>query len=221
MRPTLRWKTPTAWAAAVLADPLALLADHAHCEMGAASTAQTLIARHPGEPILVDALAALASEELRHFRRVHRLLAELGGELPPIGQNPYAGALVRAVDRKSPTALFDRLIVSALIEERSHERFEMLAAACFQDAASRCGEEEANVSEMIGKLFSDLLSSEAGHARLFLDLAERLFPEEDLAARLASWEEREAEGIRSLAFSYRVHSGPPESVPGPQGWGTA
>jgi len=202
--PELRWHTPPGWAAAALVQPLALLVDHAHCELGAASTAQTLIARHPDEPELVDALAALAAEELRHFRRVHRLLRELGGELQPVRENPYARGLVRAIDRADPGALVDRLLVSALIERRSLERFELLAEACTGEHAR------------LGELFRELGPSEAGHARLFVDLAADLAPRHapdvDVPARLAHWADHEARVVRGLPFAPRIHSGPPAPV---------
>ena len=194
----LDWDTPATWAEEVLRHPLALLVDHAHCELGAASTAQTMIARHPAEVRLVDPLAALASEELRHFRRVHRLLGELGGELQPIQANPYAVGLVRAVDRGATTALADRLLVSALIEARSHERFELLAAAS----------EGEEALAPLHRLFVELGPSEAGHARLFVELAAELCPGLDVDARLAHWSRHEARVIQSLPFAPRIHSGP-------------
>ena len=197
MSPELRWLTPPEWARAALRDPFALLVDHAHCELGAASTAQTLIARHPSEGRLVDALAALAAEELRHFRRVHRLLEALGGELQPIQANPYAVSLVRSIDRASPEALLDRMLVSALIERRSLERFELLGVA------AEDGQPE------IAELFRELGPSEAGHARLFVDLATELFPNAEIEPRLEHWAELEARVIQALPFAPRIHSGPP------------
>jgi len=191
----LAWETPEAWARCALQEPLELLIDHAHCELGAASTAQTLIARHPDIDPLVDRFSALAAEELRHFRRVHRLLRERGGVLRAPGANPYAGGLVRAIERSAPDALVDRLIVSGLIERRSLERFELLAAAA----------EDRELAAM----FLELGPSEMGHALMFIDLARVLFPAVDVDARLAEWSAREAELISSLPFGPRVHSGPP------------
>ncbi len=196
MTPVLAWSTPASWATEALRDPLALLVDHAHCELGAASTAQTLIARHSTETALVDALAALAAEELRHFRRVHRLLERLGGTLQPVQSNPYAVGLVKSIDRTAPEALFDRMLVSALIERRSLERFELLAAAAAPEQPE------------IAELFLELGPSEAGHARLFVELAVELHPDGDVAGRLEHWTELEARLIRSLPFAARIHSGP-------------
>ena len=191
----LTWETPRAWASGALENPLELLIDHAHCELGAASTAQTLIVRYADIDPLVDRFSALAAEELRHFRRVHRLLRERGGVLRAPGPNPYAGGLVRAIDRSAPEALVDRLIVSGLIERRSLERFELLAEAC--------------TDVQMGEMFRELGPSEMGHAIMFIDLARVLFPAVDVDQRLAQWTQHEGEWIAGLPFASRIHSGPP------------
>ena len=195
----LRWATPRAWAERALERPDELLCDHAHCELGAASSAQGLIARYPEEARLVDPLASLAAEEMRHFRRVHEHIVRRGGVLTPIRKNDYAESLVRAIDRGRPDALLDRLLVAGLIERRSLERFELLAEV----AGSACE---------LGAFFAALAPSEAGHARLFVALASELFPASEVEARLDGWERREAELVRGLPFAHRIHSGPPVPV---------
>lgn len=153
--------TPTddAWIDAALADVASLLCDHAHCEMKAASNAMSLAVRHGDRPELVQALTALAEEELAHFRRVHQMLIERGIPLgnPPV--DPYAATLRRLAHElgqfRSP--LVDRLLIGALIEARSCERFRLLS-------------ERAPESELRA-LYHELLASEAGHYRTFLDLA--------------------------------------------------
>jgi len=200
--PDLRWTTPRAWAERALERPLELLCDHAHCELGAAASAQGLIARYPDEARLVDPLASLAAEELRHFRRVHVWIVRGGGALTPIRKNEYAESLVRAIDRGRPDALLDRLLVAGLIERRSLERFELLAEV------ARARPEDEERAEL-GAFFAALAPSEAGHARLFVDLAKDLFPSAEVAARLEAWERREAELVQGLPFAHRIHSGPP------------
>jgi tRNA-(ms[2]io[6]A)-hydroxylase len=178
----------------VLARPLALLADHAQCELGAAAAGQALIARYPDRPELVERMSALAIEELRHFRRVHRLLRERGGTLPTPSPNPYAEGLLRSA-RGSENPLLDRLLVAALIERRSLERFELLA-----DAAE---------DPELASLFAELGPSEAGHGRLFLELAREVASEPAVHGRLQHWTLLEARLIQGLAFGFRIHSGPP------------
>ena len=194
----LAWTTPRAWAEAALGEPLALLSDHAYCELGAAAAAQGLLARRPEDSRLVERLAAHASEELRHFRAVHRLLVELGGALEPVRTNPYAEGLLAHVQRGAG-GLVDRLLVFGLIERRSLERFELLAEV----AAERASE--------LAALYAELAPSEAGHAALFLELARERAPAAELEVRLGRWLEREAELAAGLPFAPRIHSGPPRS----------
>lgn len=192
----LAWATPVGWAGAALAEPLALLGDHAHCELGAAAAAQGMLARKPEAGELVERLSAHALDELRHFKQVHRLLRDLGGSLEPVRVNTYAEALISRCERGARN-LLDRLLVAAVIERRSLERFELLAEA----AGAR--------QPLLSELYRELAPSEAGHAALFVELARDHFPSEDVAGRLARWIAFEAETIRRLDFGPRIHSGPP------------
>jgi tRNA-(ms[2]io[6]A)-hydroxylase len=166
-----------AWAAAALADLDGVLADHAHCEMKAASNALSLAARHPEIPSIVLALTELAQEEILHFQEVYAWLGRRGVSLGPPPKDPYAGALRRALLNLGPTTLsplVDRLLVAALIEARSCERFKMLVDALGRPlgeaAASTPGEESlAELSAFYARLFA----AEARHYRTFVDLAER------------------------------------------------
>jgi len=198
--PSLAWSTPSSWAGAALDDPEALLDDHAHCELGAAAAAQSLIARVPHHSRLVDRLSALAAEEMRHFRRVHRLLVRRGGRLRPPRTNPYTAGLLAVVREPREERLLDRLLVASLIERRSHERFGLLA------------EGAESTHPELAELYQRLGPSEAGHGALFLDLARELFDRGACDARLAVLRHREADVIRALDFEPRVHSGPPVSV---------
>ena len=192
----LAWRTPRTWAEEALAQPHALLSDHAFCELGAAAAAQGLLARRPQDSRLVERLAAHASEELRHFRQVHRQLVELGGILEYVRRNPYAEGLLAHVQR-GPAGLVDRLLVFGLIERRSLERFQCLAEA----AAGR--------HERLAALYAELAPSEEGHAALFLELARERVPGGELAQALRRWSEREARLIATLPFAASIHSGPP------------
>ena len=160
--------TDAAWAEAALRDIDAVLVDHAHCEMKAASSALSLAARHPSDAALLRALTDLAREEIEHFQRVLALLVARGVALGPPPVDAYAAELRRAANElprgRGPAApLVDRLLVSALIEARSCERFKLLATA----TASR--PEHAAMHA----LWDELLASEARHYRTFVDLAER------------------------------------------------
>jgi tRNA-(ms[2]io[6]A)-hydroxylase len=159
----LKVSTDADWAAAAMRDADAVLVDHAHCELKAASNALSLVARHPGDATLARALTALAREEIEHFQRVLDALAARG---VPVGAPPvdtYAAALRRAAGALPRDArlgpLVDRLLVGALIEARSCERFQLLAEA------------SAGVDAELHALWRELLASEARHYRTFVDLA--------------------------------------------------
>lgn len=186
--------TDDQWIDAALADVDRLLVDHAHCEMKAASNALSLAVQNGDRPELVAALAALAEEEIGHFRRVHALLLERGISLgtPPV--DPYAVELRKAAAATSPrtSKLVDRLLVGALIEARSCERFRILADRV-PDPALRA-------------LYQELLASEAGHYRVFVDLAVREgardgFEEATVRARLRAIAGVEGRIVAGLAVS--------------------
>jgi tRNA-(ms[2]io[6]A)-hydroxylase len=159
--------TDDAWAAAALRDVDAVLVDHAHCEMKAASNALSLAARHPGDRELVRALTDLAREEIDHFQRVLSALEARGVALGPPPVDPYAAELRRAMNElpreREASALVDRLLVGALIEARSCERFKLLADATAGDAAHA----------ELHAFWGELLAAEARHYRTFVDLATR------------------------------------------------
>ncbi|MEM7306394.1 MAG: tRNA isopentenyl-2-thiomethyl-A-37 hydroxylase MiaE [Planctomycetota bacterium] len=189
----LAWDTPREWAERAVQQPLLLLSDHAHCELRAATSAQALITKNPTRRPLVERLAPLAIEELQHFRRVLGLLSELGGELLPALPNPYMDGLLKGSAQTRTSTLLDRLLVAALIERRSHERFVLLA--------------EASTVPAMARLYAELGPSEAGHGLLFVDLAQRDYPREDVDRRLAQLIEVEGAVMASLGFDSRVHSG--------------
>jgi tRNA-(ms[2]io[6]A)-hydroxylase len=170
----LRWRTPATWADAVLAEPLSLLDDHAHLERDAAANALALLRRLPADRPAerwVRALTGVARDEIEHLALVSRELARRGGELSRSHRNPYAAELRRAVRAgQGPAELVDRLLVSALIELRSCERFGLLGAA----------------GHDLSPLYADLTASEVGHYRLFLRLAATVAPADEVAVR---WEE--------------------------------
>jgi tRNA-(ms[2]io[6]A)-hydroxylase len=164
----LRVPTDAAWVDEALRDVDAVLVDHAHCEMKAASNALSLATRHPADATLVRALTDLAREEIEHFQRVLALLVERGVALGPPPVDAYAAGLRRAVHAlpRAPgeaASLVDRLLVGALIEARSCERFKVLA-----EATGRKPEHA-----LLHALWEELLASEARHYRTFVDLAER------------------------------------------------
>ncbi len=215
-------RTSAAWAAAALAEPLALLADHAHLERKAASNALALLPRWPrgggggasggasgsaaaddGAGRWASVLAGVARDESEHLALVLRLLHERGGRLSRHHVNPYAAGLHALVRTGRGSAeLLDRLLVSALIEARSCERFAALAAAAAEPA--------------LRALYRGLLASERGHARAFLRLAELVAQAREGQARLRELLPAEAAVLAAQAPGPRMHSGEP-GAPAPAG----
>jgi len=191
-------RTSDAWAEVALRDPLALLNDHAHLEKKAAGNALVLLNRWP-DPAppenWVAAMTAVARDEVEHLAVVTRLLARRGGTLTRSHANPYAAALRDLVEQGGSQELMDRLLVSALIEARSCERFEALGRVCDDDE--------------LGKLYRGLWASEHGHYRIFLQLAEQLEPKLVVARRWGEMLDAEARILSEQTPGPRMHSGEP------------
>jgi tRNA-(ms[2]io[6]A)-hydroxylase len=203
----LTHSTPPGWVLAALENLDAVLVDHAHCEMKAATNALSLAIRAAHEPDVARELLSLADEELAHFRRVFDELVRrnipLG--LPP--QDEYAAELRKSVRAYAQgagprplgesDALVDRLLVAALIEARSCERFRLLSEALRERGPADLYE-----------LYQDLLAAEARHFRTFVDLARKVARqgEGDLVdARLREYARLEGELASRLTSAPAIH----------------
>ena len=189
----LRAATDSAWAASAVKDLDAVLIDHAHCEMKAATNALSLVVRHSSDLGLVHALTAIAREELEHFDRVVAFLAARGLSLGPPPVDDYAAELRRAMKALplSELPLFvDRLLVGALIEARSCERFKLLLKALPES----CPDD-------LRAFYEELFACEARHYREYVDLATRAAGSlgDQVEARLSLLAEAEARIVCSLA----------------------
>ena len=197
----LKVPTDAAWAEEALRDVDAVLVDHAHCEMKAASSALSLATRQFADAPLVRALTDLAREEIEHFQRVLAVLVERGVALGPPPVDAYAAELRRAVNQLprgegEAAPLVDRLLVGALIEARSCERFKLLA-----EATAAKPEHAA-----LHALWNELLAAEARHYRTFVDLATRLAggDRDAVDARLERIARVEGDIVRALAGPARA-----------------
>ena len=191
----LKAATPRAWVEAAVADLPTLLVDHANCEKKAASTALALIFAYPEDRTLNIALSRLAREELKHFEQVERLMKKLDVPHQRMKPGRYAAELRKLVRTHEPKRKLDLLIVHALIEARSCERFRLLSPK-LPDAA--------------GELYGQLERSEARHFEIYLEFAEREFDAAEIAARLGIISTREAELATSADRELRFHSGVPQ-----------
>ena len=179
---TLRSATPEAWAHRTLARLPELVADHAVCELQASVYALSLVGSYPDDAELVDLLSALAAEELRHFRKVVREARRYGVRLPTKRRNHYVAALRRACrGTREPDKGLDLLLVAALIEARSEERFHVLAPHVADARLTR--------------LYAELEKAEARHGPIYLALAGRHAGEAAAAQRLEALLDVEAAAI--------------------------
>jgi len=192
---SLMYETPVQWVNDVEAlGTIELLNDHAHCELKAAATMQSLVSKNPSCDSIVQSLPRFAMEELEHFERVEALLRERGGKLSEQDSNPYADGLHKGSRTQRKSLLLDRLIIGHIIEARSAERFYLLS--------------EHLEDRELADFFKSLLSSESAHRVMFLRLAEGLFPLEEVEKRTAELRRIEADVISTLPFEARIHSGP-------------
>lgn len=190
--------TPDAWTQHAVRHWRLLLVDHANCEKKAASTALALLFAYPEDRTLSLALARLAREELRHFEQVQKLMQQLDVPTTRLGPGRYAGALRSQLATSEPQRKLDLMLMGALIEARSCERFEVLAPL---------------LPEPMAAFYAGLAESERRHAGLYLDLAER-FVDSDasrqhLQQRLQQLAAFEAELIIGADDVFRFHSGAP------------
>ena len=171
-----------------------LLVDHANCEKKAASTALSLIHRYASYPVLVDKMSQLAREELRHFEQVLKLMRKRGISYGILSAARYAKGLYRAVRRNEPGRLVDTLIIGALIEARSCERFACLVP---------------ELDSELSDFYASLLKSEGRHFEDYLKLVESMCAANEVSMRLDVFRALEADLVLEPDTDFRFHSGPP------------
>jgi tRNA-(ms[2]io[6]A)-hydroxylase len=185
--------TDPAWAPRAVASLDEVLLDHAHLEKKAAGAAVTLLFRYPEHAVLQVPLAQLAREELSHFEGVLRHLSRRG---VPFGrQKPgrYPGRLHRAIRSDASHHLLDSLLVGAVIEARSCERFGLLADAL------------ADVDPELASYYRSLLAVEARHHRDYVELAESLHDRAVVRVRLDEIAQHEASVLAENPPEPRLH----------------
>jgi tRNA-(ms[2]io[6]A)-hydroxylase len=192
----LQLKLPTdpRWADLANTSIEEILTDHAYCEQKATSTAISLIQNYPDFEEIVEALSPLVKEEWGHFELVlehlHKRGLKLGLQRKDVYVNELRKFICHGGTRKE--SLVEKLLFSALIEARSCERFKLLSK---------------NISDKdLQSFYKNLMVSEAGHYRLFLDLACRFGGKEKVLTRWDEWLEFEAGIIKGLELrGDRIH----------------
>lgn len=171
-----------------------ILTDHAFCEQKAASSGISLIVKYPDKVRVVDEVTPLVAEEWGHFRRVLKEMEKRGFRLGKQRKDEYVLRLLE-LKKKGGTReeqLVEDLLICAMIEARSCERFRLLSLYC-NDPDLR-------------KFYHEFMVSEAGHYRMFLDLARDYMPEDHVKSRWQQILDGEAEIIASLEYrGDRVH----------------
>lgn len=157
-----------------------VLVDHAYCEQKAATNCISIIINFPDKKDVVDALSPIVTEEWGHFRMVIRELDKRGLPFGQKRKDDYVKQLSKLIisggDRENQ--LVERLLLAALIEARSCERFKILS--------------ENLEDEDLKKFYRELMISEAGHYRLFIDLAKNYWSEEKVKAKFEYYLKEEA-----------------------------
>ncbi len=171
-----------------------ILTDHAYCEQKATTSCITLIQKYPERERLVKELAPIVTEEWGHFRLVIKELEKRGLKLGRQRKDEYVNQLI-AFQKKGGSQddqLIERLLVCALIEARSCERFRTLSLNIEDDD--------------LKSFYHSFMVSEAGHYRLFIDLAKYYGEEEKVKKRWEEYLEHEAKIMENLELrGDRVH----------------
>ncbi len=185
--------TPEAWLSEAIRQQSLLLIDHANCEKKAAGTALGMMYRYIDQDQLLQKLSRLAREELRHFEQVHELMRGAGVPYVHVSPSRYAAELRKPIRTYEPERLVDSLIVGAVVEARSCERFACLSGL---------------LENEIGRFYSRLLASEARHYADYLSLAEAASTN-SIVDRVQIFLELDKSLIQSPDRDFRFHSGVP------------
>lgn len=188
--------TPEAWLQTATERIPELLLDHANCELKAASTALGFLFRYPDRGKLAQRMSRLAREELRHFEQVRSVMDDMGIPFVRLTASRYAGGLRDAARQDEPHRLLDLLLIGALIEARSCERFARIAS---------------RLPARLARFYSGLLASEARHFEHYIAFAksECAVSDGEVERRLAELKAVENILVTTPDPDFRFHSGPP------------
>ncbi len=170
-----------------------ILIDHAHCELKAASTANSLIMSFPEYADLVTEMVSIVKEEMSHFKLVHERLLKRGVELGRDRKDLYVHNLLKFFPKggSRTTQLVHRLLYAGLIEARSCERFRLLS--------------ENLEDQDLAKFYRDLMVSEANHYSLFLGFARKFGDRKEVDKKWNDLLEYEAELMKNLGTTESIH----------------
>ena len=189
----LKLPTDPRWANIAEKNIEEILTDHAFCEQKAASYAISLIVAYPELADLVEAMSDLSREEMEHFQMVHTIIRERGMTLGGERKDMYVARIneffQKSGDRNE--RLVQRLLIAALIEARSCERFKVLS--------------ENIADEELATFYRELMASEAGHYTMFLKFARQYGNREKVDSMWNGLLEFEAEVMKEFGNKELIH----------------
>lgn len=188
----LKQPTSSAWVEQAISNLDIILLDHAQCERKAAGVALNLMFRYPSNAKMVRELTKIAREELEHFEQVNQWLEDKNIPMRPLTPPPYGAGLKAQIRPQEPDRFLDSLLVSGLIEARSHERLGLLATHC----------PEAKLA----KFYHGLMASEARHFGTYWVLGDTYFDREIVIQRLDELAIIESALLVNLHPEPRIHS---------------
>jgi tRNA-(ms[2]io[6]A)-hydroxylase len=194
IRGFLHVPTPDAWVSHALGDLGTLLVDHANCEYKAAATGMSLITKYRHLQRLQRLMARLVREEMLHYEQVLLFMERMGVEFRPLSASRYARTLRESARTDEAGRLVDLLIIGAIVEARSCERFATLWP---------------HLPTSLGRYYKSLLRSEGRHYQDYLALARENGDERSVNERLAHFLTIDAQLIQSPDSEFRFHSGVP------------
>lgn len=189
----LKLPTDPRWANIAEKNLEEILIDHAWCEQKAATMAISLIVTNPDKTELIDEMTSLAREEMGHFKMVMDKIKQYGFKLGPQRPDEYAKKLYQFFPKggSRTDGLVHALLVAALIEARSCERFRLLSE---------------NLSDPdLSKFYYDLMKSEAGHYTMFLKFARQYDEVQKVNTKWQALLTYEAEVMESMGIADRIH----------------
>tara|TARA_Y100000590_G_C15742241_1_gene1020676 strand:+ start:1637 stop:2260 length:624 start_codon:yes stop_codon:yes gene_type:complete len=190
----LKIRTPKSWINEARSRISELLNDHANCELKAASTAMGFIYKYSSFDNLCYRMSRIAREELRHFEQVKSLMKKRGTTFEYVKPSKYAKTLREAIRKNEPERFMDSLIVGAIIEARSCERFYYLIDVLPRE---------------ISDFYARLVESESRHFLMYLDFATDHNNEHslDFDNKLDELLKIESEIITRPDYNFGFHSG--------------
>ena len=189
----LKFETETSWVEVAENGLQQLLTDHAFAEQKAASNAVSIIINYSEETALVSDMSDIAIEEMEHVRMVHNIMVKKGFVLGKATKNDYALKLQKFFPHthNRTEALVHRLLVAALIEARSCERFKV-----FSDNLE---------DKELSTFYKNLMISEANHYTLFLGYARKYMDRSIVDQKWQDLLAFEAEMMKSRGTVAKVH----------------